>query len=340
MMNYNEFMEYAAKHIQDYLPPEYGAADIRLDVVNKANEQYTGLTVRLEENGAAPVANMKMFYEQYENDRPIEDIMLDMAKIVQMEPPADIDIDMIRDYEQVKDKLFVRLSPIAGNEAIMGGSPHQIVEDMMMTYNAYVPSNDDGFLSVRITNDLLKDYGVTQEQLHQDAIASTPRIFEPKVVSMSEALMGIPEEEPAMMVVTNTQGSLGASALFCEGIMDKVAEQLKGNYFVLPSSVHEFLVVPDNGNFSRSELESMVRSANESVVEPQDKLSDEVYHYDAQDRIFERAESFEKRMQAKEANRAADRGSLLGKLQDKKEQVDRKQPVIGNNKQRQAGLAI
>ena len=191
-------------------------------------------------------------------------------------------------------------------------------------------------MSARITNEMMKDYGITPEQLHQDAIASTEKLFEPKIQSMAEALTGIPEEDPKMMIVTNTQGSLGASALFCDGIMDMAADIMNGNYFVLPSSIHETLIVPDNGEFERESLENMVKEANRTVVEPVDRLSDAVYHYDSKDRVFERADTFEKRMQAK----AAERGSLLGKLQDKKEQIERSAPGIGQNKQRQTGLAI
>jgi len=336
MMNYNEFMEYAAGHIKDLLPAGYQSAEIRLETVQKTSEQYTGLMVRPEGRDSAPVANMKMFYEQYQATDSIDRVMADIASVLQMEPPSEIDVNVLKDYDQVKDKLFVRLSPVEGNETIMAESPHTMQADMLMTYHIYIPSKDDGFLSARVTNQMMEDYTVTPEQLHQDAIANTPRIFEPKVQSMMEALTGIPEEDPQMMVVTNSQGSLGASALFCEGIMDKAAEHMKGNYFVLPSSIHEMLVVPDNGNFNRADLESMVKQANQTVVEPADKLSDTVYHYDHQDRVFERADTYEKRVQTK----AAEKGSLLGKLQDKKEQVERTAPGIGQNRQRQTGLAM
>ena len=256
MMDFSEFTDYVKKHITEHLPPDYAAADIRLDEVQKMNERYTGMTVRLEDNISAPVINMEMFYQQYQGDRPISDLM--------------------------------------------------------------------------------KEFGISQEQLHQDAIASTEQILKPKVQSMMEALTGIPEENPQMMVVTNEQGVLGASALFCNGIMDKAAEHMNGNYFVLPSSIHEMLVVPDNGSFNRTDLEAMVKEANRTVVEPSDRLSDAVYHYDSKDRVFERADTFEKRIQEK----SAERGSILGKLQDKKEQIERTAPGIGQNKQRQAGLAI
>ena len=337
MMNYSEFTKYAEKHIKDHLPPEYQAADIRIDTVRKTNEQYTGMTIRTEQDGSSPVINMEMFYQQYQDGRDMQDIMQDMAGIALMPLPASIDIEALKDYENVKDKLFVRLSSVEGNEEIMAGSPHHMAADMMMTYHIHIPEmNGEGFMSARVTNEMLKDFGITPEQLHQDAIASTAHIFEPKVQGMMEAITGIPEEEPHMLVVTNSIGTLGASALFCEGVMDQVAEKMNGDYFVLPSSQHELLAVPDNGDFSRADLEKMVREANRTVVDAPDRLSDEVYHYDQKDRVFERADAFEKRTQVK----AAEKESLLGKLQNKKEQIERTNPAIGVDKHRQTGLAI
>jgi len=187
-----------------------------------------------------------------------------------------------------------------------------------MTYHIYIPSKDDGFLSARVTNQMMEDYSVTPEQLHQDAIANTPRIFEPKVQSMMEALTGIPEEDPQMMVVTNSQGSLGASALFCEGIMDKAAEHMKGNYFVLPSSIHEVLLLPDDGTMDREVLEAMVQDVNMTAVSPEDMLSDHVYHYDAKDHVLEKAETYEHRMEQKklEAEKASMQESEKGSVKE------------------------
>lgn len=337
MMNFNEFTEYAKAHITEHLPPDYQTADIRMEEIRKMNEKYTGLTVRLDESISAPVINMDMFYQQYQDGRSMDDMMKEMAEIVQMEPPAAIDIDALRNYENVKDKLFVRLNSVDGNEKVMSDSPYQMQADMMMTYHIYIPDSDgSGFMSARVTNEILKEYGITAQQLHEDAIANTEMLFEPKIQGMMEALTGIPEENPTMMVVTNEQGLFGASALFCNGVMDKAADLMKGNYYVLPSSIHETLVIPDNGDFVRSDLEKMVKEANRTVVDPSDRLSDAVYHYDSKDRIFERADTFEKRVQTKNQ----ERGSLLGKLNDKKEQIERTAPGIGHNKQRQTGLAI
>lgn len=81
--------------------------------------------------------------------------------------------------------------------------------------------------------------------------------------------------------------------------MDQIGESLKGDYYILPSSTHEMLVLPDNGEMTSHELKRMVMEVNNSEVRPEEKLAGEVYHYDTKDRIFEKASAFEERQKAK-----------------------------------------
>lgn len=75
----------------------------------------------------------------------------------------------------------------------------------------------------------------------------------------------------------------------------KIAESLGGNYFVLPSSIHEVLVMPDYENLNYMELEQMVKKVNETVVDINDQLSNDVYYYDSKERLFSLASEHEKR---------------------------------------------
>ena len=75
---------------------------------------------------------------------------------------------------------------------------------------------------------------------------------------------------------------------------------MKGDYFILPSSVHETLVVPDDGRVSLQELTDMVKEVNMTQVNPEDQLTDQVYHYDIADHVFEKAETVAERKLAKE----------------------------------------
>ena len=87
-----------------------------------------------------------------------------------------------------------------------------------------------------------------------------------------------------MYVLTNTTGSLGAAALFYPDVKEKAGELLGGDYYILPSSTHEVILVPDSADIDAKNLCDMVKQANRTVVEPNDILSDNVYHYSRDER--------------------------------------------------------
>ena len=99
-----------------------------------------------------------------------------------------------------------------------------------------------------------------------------------------------------MWVATVEGGVNGAVATQIPEFMDQAAEKLGGNFFVLPSSIHECLFIKDDGEFQRAQLEEMVQSVNATEVSAADFLSDSVYHYDSEARVFEKATTFESRV--------------------------------------------
>ena len=191
------------------------------------------------------------------------------------------------------------------------------------------------------------------EELHQAALENSEKMFPLCTFDLNERMRqsfiddmkqdGMPDEmieellkdfpesrENAMTVVTNDVGVNGAAAIFYSGVMDKIAETTKGDYFILPSSVHETIILPDNGAMTAKELEAMVTEINATQVEPWDRLTDQVYHYDPIDRVFEKAATFEARIEKKaEVEKAAKKQSIMDKLGEKKEAA---KTMIGEKK--------
>jgi len=91
-----------------------------------------------------------------------------------------------------------------------------------------------------------------------------------------KALMpNVPEDElKPMYVVSNELGSYGAASILNDNFMDSIKEQIGDDVFMIPSSVHEFIAVPNNDNLSAEELQQMVADVNCNVLAPTDKLSD------------------------------------------------------------------
>ena len=131
-----------------------------------------------------------------------------------------------------------------------------------------------------------------------------------------------------MYVLSNADKLNGAAALLDAKTMEDISEKLGGDFVVLPSSIHEVLLVKDDGNASLPELKNMVEEVNATQVAPEEKLTDSVYHYDSKEHVFELAEKFEARQKAKEADISSEKEektSVLGELKAKKDEVA-KQP--------------
>ncbi len=235
--------------------------------------------------------------------------------------------EFLKDYDQVKQALFVRVSGADRADDRLANSPHETKADLVMTYHVRLEMVGDGMASTMVTNDMLQMLGVSEEQLKADAMANSQEMMPVQIAPMATVLFGVPEEEAMqdgempLMVMTNQEKMFGASAMFYPGAMDQMAEKLGGNYFILPSSVHEILAMPNDGSQDVQDLEQMVQEINATQVEPRDQLSDRVYHYDARERTFELASDYQDRMKQKEQDQDRGSKSILKKLGEKKQEA-------------------
>lgn len=86
-------------------------------------------------------------------------------------------------------------------------------------------------------------------------------------------------DDDPMLALTTTEQFNGAGVIFCDRVLQKIYEKM-GDYYILPSSIHEVLIVPATCGLDRDELKEMVCTVNRDQVAPEDQLSDEVYFYD------------------------------------------------------------
>ena len=337
-MNFEEFINTIKDTIKDYLPEEYKDAEVNLLENRKLNTHYTGLTVTRKGDTLAPTINLNALFENYgqQTENNLASVMEEVTSVIQ-HTPGKFDIGRVMDYDRVKKNLFMKLSAAEKNADVLEHTPHITKEDLALTFHIMLDQGEKGTATTMITDKMMDAYGVDLEKLYQDALHNSPVIAPAQIENMGEVLermmledmkaAGAPAEviqemekdlqetsrDNPMTVITNNRSTDGAAAIFYPGVMDQVGERLNGDYFILPSSVHEILVVPDDGNISFRELTDMVKEVNRTQVAPEDRLTDQVYHYDTADRIFEKAETFAERKKQKEAekgisaDKAADR---------------------------------
>lgn len=323
MMDYREFVDQVTEDLNAHLSEELaGARVFARDVEKLQGTSYYGVTVQPENSSIGVSLDLKPVYEMMEDGLSYDGALDRIANTVEngiLHRP-EITVDEISDYEHMKDSLMIQLVPTAGNEEMLSNMPHVEKEDMSIVYRMVIDTNAQGMASTLITNQILGTYGITAEQLHADALANASVNFPAEVRSMREMMAEMtgldPEmlsDDPGMYVATCNHGMNGAGCIFYPEFMDQTAEKVEGDFFILPSSIHEVILVPDNGTMTAQELDAMVQEVNANEVLPEERLSGNAFHYDSKDHIFEKATTFENRMQEKEKSYFQGQGSSEGK---------------------------
>ena len=358
-MDYENFKEQFVADVKDRLAEQGADVKVSINEVNKLNESYEAITVTPEGSNIGVNMSLEKFYDAVQDGTPYDSVVDKAVDVINngIDKRPEIDVAALTDYSQMKEKLAMEVVSAEANKDMLQNVPHQNMEDMAVVYRFLLNSDEDGRASILVTNQILDHMGVTPEQLHADALENAPQIKPAEIKGMSEvmaemmgydqaAMMGIvpvaPEDEQ-MFVATVPDKVHGAGVLAYQDFMDQAAERVGGDFFILPSSIHEVLIVPDNGKMDLKELENMVKEVNETQVAPADKLTDSVYHYDSQAKIFELGEKFvERQNEREEAAEKEEKGSVLGELKAKKEEVAKtpKKETIDKGAKTKGGEAL
>lgn len=350
MMDFEEFRANVAENIREYLPEKYADAEISLQNVIKNNDtRLTGVVIKTEDSSIAPNIYLEGYYEQYSDGRGMEDILEAIADArINSEVPKDIDIGIIGSFEQIRDRIKCRLVNAEMNAAYLADKPHAMIEDLAVLYSVDLGKDSGGHgMSAPITESLMERYGITADELHDIALANLAQ-KEPVFTSMRDVMIGmmfpdgIPADDPiAMMmlppedalplfVLTNEEKTEGAAMLLDAKTMNGISEKLGGDFIVLPSSIHETIIMPINDGMDRQTLENMVREINAEQLAPEERLSNHAYQYDSIGHELVRMDKMEERTkQRHEMLDGAKRGEKAERTDKKpeKERVSMKERI-------------
>ena len=203
--------------------------------------------------------------------------------------------DVTRNYEAVKTMLFLKAM---AEKDVPSGVPFKIIAgDMAVTCGIQFGQSENAFSCATVTESMLKLLGVTWEQLFKDAKENAPKnrpAFLTSLGSMMNEMLGSDvSTEDSELMVAGVKGEIFGAAVICyPGFLKEIADKL-GSFYILPSSVHEVLILPDDGEPKAMELNMMIKAINEAEVLPQDRLSDIAYHFDGTH--LETAQAYESR---------------------------------------------
>ncbi len=299
MMDYEMFKEIVREKIKDYMPPEYENAAVDILAVNKVNGKRDALAFRKPGERVAPNLYLDDFYKDYKQCDDLEMTLRNMAERytgAAERAAKELKVDM----SQMKDRVTMMLVNTEQNKEMLADMPHREFQDLSVIYRYVVAQDEQGVASFKVTNAIMEQAGMTPEELFQLASENTKKMFPPKIASMEDVMLdmmkgdGIPDEladelafffdtekdpKESMWLIGNISGINGAVSMLYDENLQKLAEKMGTDLYIIPSSVHEVLAVSvEMGN--PEELAEMVQQVNMSSVELEDRLSNNVYHYD------------------------------------------------------------
>lgn len=289
MKSYNEFTQAVADIFAnegtDYFPNDFGKITVKLQEVTKANDEHlVGLIIMKEGSDIAPTIYLEQYYDMYLNGYDMDEIIDRIAEVRVENDAPDVKPDDIFDLAKVRGQITCKLLNIKANEEYLVDKPYSKISDLAAVYMVDLGNN----MGVPVTYNLLKRYGITKETLHRIAMRNLAKSTA-KFRTMSEMLleMGAPEEiipeydpDHAMYVLTNMSGMFGANLILDKATMDMVSQKLSGDFIIIPSSIHEVIILPMSAGTDG--LTSIIGSVNIDQLDARDVLSNHPYIYSAE----------------------------------------------------------
>lgn len=186
-----------------------------------------------------------------------------------------------------KSEILYQLINREKNRRMLEDIPNISYLDMSIVFYYWKDARRD--CACLINNQEMTQWGFTTQELEQAAAYNTPRAMPVDFRSMEEViaeLFGEEEfdndddsEEIPMHILTNKDKFFGAAAILYPQVLWAVSHTLQDDLYILPSSIHECIIVPASVECTRKELEIIVRDINQSQVPEEEVLSNHVYVY-------------------------------------------------------------
>ena len=287
-----EFTKELIKTVNSLIGDGYKAEIHCIEKINTG--KLHALIILNGENCVSPNFYIDGFYKDYRDGKAtIDEIAKSIVNVYYnnacMQAGGSIH-KCLDDREWVEERLFLQLINTGKNKGLLKDSLYMDFKGLSLVLYIMAVDNGDGLCKIRVTKAMCQKFDWNEKETLHYALKNTEKLFPYSVFPLYELLQktigstditfkDIPSCESGMMVLTNNRGINGAVAAFYPGVLKEISEKHGKSLFLLPSSIHEFIIVEDNGIYNPKHLESMVREVNCSAVEPEEILSGNVYYY-------------------------------------------------------------
>lgn len=308
-MVYETFLQHVRQQLQEHLG---NGCTITIHKIPRNNGKVMdGLSILMPGSQMAPTVYLNPYYEQFTEGMAMEAVIQDILELFRNNPaPTCITPKQMAQFDLLEEKIMFKLIHCASNQELLKDIPYIPYLDLAIVFYLFLERNATGQMTALIHNDHMAMWNVKEKDLLALALENTPKVFPAEIKSMAEVMKDMvrknfdegfdeayDEEEiedlfdvsgvrMPLYVLTNQVGLNGAGCIIYRDVLKNFADSLGKDLVILPSSIHEVLITPNEPGISYEELSSLVTCINENEVPVEDQLSNQVYLYSrATDRL-------------------------------------------------------
>ena len=264
------------------------SVEISLERIPKNNGIYMeGIVFSRRGENTSPVIYVEEYYQYWKKgvfmEKLVEKIIWNYSHF---KPLAKMTDDFFKDYDKLKSRIFYKIINYEKNREMLKKIPHRRILDLAMVFYYQIDEVEPP-ATILIQNSHLAMWDITEEELEENAVKYTCLCLPAEFLTMDQ-LAGIEEEDMdemlseercPMYILTNKERRFGAGTVFYPGILKQAQKLVGDNFFILPSSIHECILIPEDGNYDQESLAEMVTEINVHHVDAREVLSDQAYYY-------------------------------------------------------------
>ncbi|MDE7340271.1 MAG: hypothetical protein K2N80_06850 [Lachnospiraceae bacterium] len=274
------------------------------EVTKNNGVRLHGVIITGKGSNVSPTIYIDELYEEYEAGRAFGDIVYDILCVYKKNAKEiNMDMEFFTQYARAKSRILYKLIHRESNQELLKEIPYVAWQDLVIVFYYAFEDERFGKATILIKNSHMAMWGIDVPALYETAKTNMLRIKPEEMLPIGQLIQEFMERKlyhngtekdakmlegidtamarsSMMYVLSNCDRVFGASALLYSGSMKALAGKLNKNLIILPSSVHEVILVPDDGMTEREFYKEMVKEVNDTQVDPEERLSYNIYYYD------------------------------------------------------------
>ncbi len=264
-------------------------------VVKNNGYKRKGITFSQERGGASLNIYLEEYYEEYGREGEIEKIAGQILEEFNKERDRyrQVTAKDVLDYKNAKDRIIYKLVNREKNKELLLQAPHVEYLDFAVLFYVLVDVEGDKNTTMMIRNEHLNFWNVEEEEIRRRAEDNTKNLLPYEFMPIYEIIGKILgdadvgdedmkkfDDRENMYILTNHVRSGGAAAILYPGRLEAIGEYFKENFYILPSSIDEVIIIPESRALPVEEMEGIIQEVNGTELLPEEFLSDHAYYYD------------------------------------------------------------